>query len=410
MTKKTHNTHAKMGRIPDDKNRSGITLILVSLMMAFFSILVAIAFQMASRDMSITTNYRRAAMAFANADAGVRYALSRIAHDAEDGTILFDSSTINVNFGAPSDFTFNTISKLNRLADRRTYAFTVTSHIQTARAELEVGIRPQRLLSYGLFADVVADMKSYGAVYNYYSEDTINPTPLSSSGLADTAGNGYVITHAGTLIDGQLVLGESGGTAASWTETPVGGSHIQGEVITSEAIEADPLGVISGDLALEFLATHSVNNNTSIGIPTAGGVLTGNKTLTAGSYYLTEISLNNGEALTIDASLGPVKIFLTGPADFKNGSTINNTGNPGNLFLYSNSGQDITFYHGSSFRGVVYAPFASVEIKNSADFYGVLWAGAVDIKNSGNVYIDLSTLNRLISDKIEVAYWRDVRS
>ncbi len=83
--------------------------------------------------------------------------------------------------------------------------------------------------------------------------------------------------------------------------------------------------------------------------------------------------------------------------------------NPTDFRVYSNSSNDIVFKHGSEFRGFVYAPNAFVQVMNSADYYGVVWAEEVELKNGGDFYIDVALLDMFWSSGVYIASWREVR-
>jgi hypothetical protein len=100
-----------------------------------------------------------------------------------------------------------------------------------------------------------------------------------------------------------------------------------------------------------------------------------------------------------------VKIYLTGAADFKNG-TIINAGQPTGFSIFSNSSQPIKLYNSGDFAGLVYAPFAFVDVANSGGLYGVVWANTVQVNNSGSVFIDIDVLNSFLIKKIQIASWK----
>ena len=120
--------------------------------------------------------------------------------------------------------------------------------------------------------------------------------------------------------------------------------------------------------------------------------------------------------LTIDSSAGPVNIFLEGGLDTHNSATINvidSSGNPGkptDFTIFSNSTDKIDFKHNSEFRGLVYAPFADVDMKNNSAVYGAIWANTIDIKNSGTLYYDIALKNKYanITNDLSLLYWKEV--
>jgi len=121
------------------------------------------------------------------------------------------------------------------------------------------------------------------------------------------------------------------------------------------------------------------------------------------------VTLNNGANLNIDTSAGPVNIYMTGGLEAKNGSGLNVTGLPTDFAIYSNSSSSLIFKHGSTFKGLVYAPLATIEMKNSADVYGALWGNTVDIKNSGELYYDVALKDALFSKDMQISAWENVR-
>jgi hypothetical protein len=65
--------------------------------------------------------------------------------------------------------------------------------------------------------------------------------------------------------------------------------------------------------------------------------------------------------------------------------------------------------HDGDFSGLVYAPYASIVVKNSGDFMGVAWGEDVEIKNSGNFYIDIALRQNFLLDTINMLSWKELR-
>ncbi|MBN1827610.1 MAG: hypothetical protein JW884_00490, partial [Deltaproteobacteria bacterium] len=189
-------------------------------------------------------------------------------------------------------------------------------------------------------------------------------------------------------------------------------------------VNPDPLGALdpTSTLGQKFQDVITNNdNNTVPGLTGNTSIDLGNgetMTLTAGDYFLTDIVLRNGSILEIDATGGPVNIYLSGTLDTedgeleaKNGSQINNQSLPTDFYIYSNSSQSIILKHGSDLSGMVYAPNAPVEIRNSGDVYGLVWGKTIDIKNSGQYFFDIAFKDKFTSNNydINVASWKDTR-
>ncbi|MBN2181284.1 MAG: hypothetical protein JW715_05170 [Sedimentisphaerales bacterium] len=145
--------------------------------------------------------------------------------------------------------------------------------------------------------------------------------------------------------------------------------------------------------------------------PSSGGITT----IPAGTYGFPSITIGNGEKLYID---GEVTIS-TGNVNIKNGGEIRVL-EGGSLELYAdgnfiagngsyiyNDAMDATklkvygsenctkveIKNSGDFRGAIYAPNASLEIKNSGAVYGSFIGSTIDVKNSGQLFFDASLSN-----------------
>ena len=79
------------------------------------------------------------------------------------------------------------------------------------------------------------------------------------------------------------------------------------------------------------------------------------------------------------------QIYAGGDIMIKNTGEINNiTGVPNNVWLYGiNPGsQTFEFWNKNDFFGVIYAPNADVEFKNSLEMYGVVIANSFTVQNN----------------------------
>ena len=391
-------------------NEKGFVLPVGLMFLAIITLLGTTAVVVTTTDLKIGSNYRQSVQAFYDADAGGQYTISMIEDGLANDTLDLSGSSVTVNHTAPAGFSFDTITTLTQVGTTDNYSFQATGHSGNAGSTVELVFVRDPLFQYGAFGDEKLDMKSNGAVYSYDSSATPNPTPADSTGDGDVGSNGEIIVHNGTYIDGNVGLGDDdAGTEAVYTAT--GTPTVTGQAADVPRVDPDPLGVIGGDAAADFATYSATNDNTSAGI--VGNVISlGNGdslTLTAGNYYLTSIELKNGSTLSIDASLGEVNIYLTGGLDAKNGSSINLTGTPPDFTILSNSTTDkIDFKHSSTFKGMVYAPYASVVVKNSADIYGMIWANEVDIKNTGEVYFDTALKDKCPADTVTIVSWREI--
>ncbi|MBN1676388.1 MAG: hypothetical protein JXR37_35415 [Kiritimatiellae bacterium] len=399
--------------------RHGIVLVVVIAVFAMLALLAGTVFVLATTDLRMTAHFKRAGDAFFAADGGVHYVCTRIEQALAAGSLALEHAVETVDYQPPEGLNVDPVTQLVRIDGTECYFFRVTGHAYRARDIIDLTFRRASYFEMGLFGDDGVDLKAFGSVYSYDSGVTPNPVPDDSFGGAIVACNGEFVTRQDTFIDGSFQLGESeSGTPGVWKETPEGGSIISGDAgEPGSRIDPDPLGAVGGELATEFVYYSDPANNNNSGvdppIPSPQNrIRLGNGeslTLTSGSYYLSEITLNNGATLNIDASSGPVKIYLTGSMEAKEGSTLNYGGAPSDLSVYSNSDRSIILKHDGSFRGLIYAPYAAVEVRNSADFYGIAWADTLEVKNGGDIYLDVALMRQYPSDNILILAWKEVR-
>ena len=419
-------------------NEKGFVLPVGLMLLAIISILGTTAVTITTTDLKIGNNYRQNVQAFYDADAGVQYLLKKLAIDLDDSdsaTVDLTENQISLNYSTPGGFFFTVPTELTSLGGNR-YGFQVTGHgPNDSETAIEVVFSATRksLFAYGLFTDGLLDLKANALIYSYDSRDTPDPDPLTfpdaSTGEADIGSNTEVSTKMLTYIDGDLGLGADTSDPpvdAIWKDT--GTPILMGSSDNVGRVDPDPLGANdpSSELYDKFDDIVAINNNITAkdGSPCelagATAITLGNGEtliLTAGDYYITDIILKSGSTLEIDATSGPVNIYLSGTLDAgegeieaKNGSAINNLSQPTDFAIFSNSSQDIIFKHSSAFKGMVYAPNAHVEMKNTAGVYGLIWGNTATIHNSGEFYFDEAIKDKYLSPNnytIDAISWKD---
>ena len=417
-------------------NEKGFVLPVSLIFLVIIALLGATAVITTTTDLKIGTNYNKSLQSFYHADAGAQYVLKKLAIDLDDSdsvTVDLTASPISLNYSTPSGFSFTVPTELTSLGSSQ-YSFQVTGQAPdnpetVAVIEVFFSATPKSVFEYGLFTDGLLDLKSDAKVYSYDSRDTPDPDPTTfpgaSTGEADIGSNTEISTKMATYIDGDLALGEDiAGNAATWTDT--GTPIVTGTTGNVDRVDPDPLGANdpTSELNNKFTDVITTNDN---GIAGDGSPLEGataidlgngdTMTLTAGDYYITDITLRNGSTLEIDATSGPVNIYLSGTLDAeegelesKNGSALNNLSQPTDFAIFSNSTQDITFKHSSAFKGLVYAPNAHVEMKNTSGVYGMIWGKTATIHNDGQFYFDEAIKAKYLSANnytITVLSWKD---
>jgi hypothetical protein len=401
-----------------------MALFSVMAIIAALAIIGASAFVLASTDLGIARNHRNEMTALYQADAGSQYIKTQIEAALVAGTLTLTNTAIaslDVNYSAPSGFSFDTVTNITRMPNGCFY-FAVSGRASNAMARVTVAFRQQRAMNMGMFGTYALDLKAGGSTYSYYSSQLPGfPIASNSTHQGDIGTDGSVITHNGTFVDGSLLLGATeGGVTATWSD-PGAGSEITGTAGNQVGyVNPDPLGALTptGTLYTAFQTYSTVNNNANAIPPIIGNKINlGNSavmTLPSGNYYLSSLNMRNSSQLIIKATNGPVNIYLTGGANFGNGSVVN-TNAPTSFNMYSNyvnpgnGSSDILVNNSGAFSGLIYAPYANVQINNSGDFYGVAWGGVVQQNNSGNVYVDLDMMNKFMLKKIQFVAWKQNR-
>ena len=388
-------------------------------------------------DIRIGGDYKTKVQAFYDAEAGVQFALANIRAGIANGTLdltgLNTTENPNPTISAPTGFSFDPVSTLNKVGTPRDYQFQVTGHVNGASSTIDIVVRRSTFSSssVGLFGNSLVTLESSSSIYSYDSGSDPIPTPTVSTGAAVIGSNIEVRTDT-NYIDGDIELGDDGaGNEGYVTEAPPPSFNDVARV------KPDPYGAGGGALAAD-IAYYSSNNDNGLASPSISGNVINlssgqSMTLPKGNYYLESITLNDGATLNINSSgSDEVNIYLVGPLDAKAESTITYTSLeplPTNFTIYSNSTLPITFRNYGNIIGVVYAPFATVEVRNKvsvdtdylgnpivplappnliAQAYGLIFANSMVIEADGRFYYDVALKDKLVSSLISVVSWKEI--
>ncbi|WP_229380428.1 DUF7289 family protein [Haloarcula marismortui] len=141
--------------------------------------------------------------------------------------------------------------------------------------------------------------------------------------------------------------------------------------------------------------------------------------LTAGDYYLSEITLNNGENARIDTSGGDVNIVVNGTITIQNNQQIAVVGGnrvniyvegdyyqrngalvtveddkAPNFWVYTNPDADVEFNNNAEFTGVIYGPNgpdndgADITLDQNAHVYGSVVGDVTFVSNNYGIHYD----------------------
>ncbi|MCF8104747.1 MAG: pilus assembly PilX N-terminal domain-containing protein [Desulfohalobiaceae bacterium] len=402
-----------------------------SLMFLIILSLLGSTFLLLTRtDLHIGSNHRANAHAFYQANAGVNHTLAKIEAELQNSNSTFAlpatlGAASTLSYSQPSGFSF-TISSITKVADLE-YAFRSTgSGPKSSKSILDVTFARDPAINFAVFGDKKVDVGNTAGIYSYDSSVVTNPSPANSTGQGNTGSNESVILRNSCVVDGDVALGEDPlGNDGRLTDHGGIVSGTNGEDI--ERIDPDPLGVVDGEYAPNFTSYRITNDNSNGTFPS--GAITGDD-LTLGNgqnatlpgkpgganYYFHDIRLANSATLNIDTSSGPAYIYLTGEIDAVTGSNFKNTdagatGRPRDFSIFANSQNDtdkISIGNDVEFSGLIYAPYITVRMDNSADIYGAILAHETEIINSVDIYFDIGITNEYISKNISLTSWRDL--
>jgi hypothetical protein len=217
-------------------------------------------------------------------------------------------------------------------------------------------VETRTLFHHGVFTDVSAKVQA----------STIDAerlgVPLATGG--DIASNGG-ITISSALVNGNV----------SAKTVSVSSSTVTGTITVNAApLALLPVSVPNG---LVNLGNLSLGNGQTM-------------TLQPGSYLASGILLDGSAVLTAANAAGPVTIYVTGTVKISGGAKLLVADpNPEKLALYVAGGPSILLDKVGTFYGVIYAPGASLKVKN-AEFHGSFVARDALIDTGAWIHYDRS--------------------
>jgi len=407
----------------------GVVLFTAMMFVLIMSIIGAVAYVITANDSTIAVNLEVSRKAFYSADAGVNFALASIQKSLKantmtlpetDGAAVSLSSCMLPTDPEITDIRFEYLPAgapvLTRVAENR-YQFTVRGYgARNADADIRVTFKNRSAFKFGVFGDKGVTAPAFSNFYGYDSTVTLNPGGDDGSKSCDIGSNHIVNLFDHTEVYGHIGLGSDGTIDAVYNPTgsPEPQIHGVGDAVQAVGqVASDPLGVSAGVYAQKFSDCRISSDNGTIASDLkieTGQVVTLSGKPGGANYYFTKIELKNGAAMSIDTSAGPVHVYLSGELNGKNGVITHTGGDPKKFAIFSDREDPISLSHASEFYGVIYAPYANLEIYNNATIYGAILAGTVDIKNSGNIYFDRALKEKYLTQDVVMSSWYDVRS
>ncbi|MBA3029678.1 MAG: hypothetical protein FP816_12855 [Desulfobacteraceae bacterium] len=435
-----------------DQNEKGIVLIIGLMFIALLSVLAATAYVISTQDSLISANYKYSEQAFNHAEAGVQYGITKLEIALKSGASLPASGTLDIpGASAPSGFLFS-LSPLT-VEGNNLYSFSSTGKAQKkASSEIKVGLRRLPVVPGGVFGDLNVDSKTHVQYYSYDSRVIPDPTPSDSTGQCDLASNGSIVLNAGTFVDGNVVLGNNRIADASYH--PFGAPVVAGKKgYYSGRLEPDPMNINSGDFQAEFDSAALTNDNADITPSIPGreivhpGCIVNLPGKSGGSiYYLEKIDLSLSDTIMMDATSGPVVLYLRGSFTAKdasgiqilstgsveditikmtedplnpisthqvflglyNSSTLNKFGRPTDFVLITDSDAMLEFKDATEINGLVYAPHSIIFLQSSKPLHGAFMGKSIVCYDHSILYFDTALKDKYLSNDLSIVSWKKV--
>lgn len=318
----------------------------------------------------------------------------------------------------PWDDTFLPVATGESLPNcEATYSYTVTGDIDSGYSVDAVGVSGNstrritaRLRLKGPFeAAIFADegiVMNNSALVDWYNYGVGEKSLQIGTNSTDA---GAIQLASGVTVNGDVVVGMDGNPDvvidAAWA-TITGDTYSMTEpyellsvVVPEELLMLPSEGTITGDTPITTLTSSAKYDSINLGskkIITIDGPVS--------LYIIGDMILkNSAELQVVDAVTNPdayLTLYLGGEVEVKNSGNINNlSADAGKLQLYGlDTCESIELKNSTDFYGTIYAPNADVEMSNAADLYGAIVVDSFWQANSSEFNYDASLRDVDITD------------
>jgi hypothetical protein len=283
------------------------------------------------------------------------------------------------------------------------------------RAALSIVVErsEEPISALGVFSDGDLTVSKGSEIDSY---DSANPIPIPVLGgillppvPARVGSNGNIDVQGGesgsaTRINGDVTPGPQGTVTSGVGVTITGSTAPRTEVVQLPAIEVPALTSL-GDLnqvaarPLNLAAGQHRYDSLTVGAQSELVIL-GPQTLVVGSMVV-----STGAKLTIDATAGPVRIYVTDFLNLATGSNVDSKlQDPTQVSLIVSASQTIdrngdgvaelpaSIMASGKLYGTIYAPDASITLVKSFELYGAITAANLVLSENAKVHYDLALL------------------
>jgi hypothetical protein len=298
-----------------------------------------------------------------------------------------------------------------------------------AGASMELIVRevPDTIWRYGAFGreflhmDSNSRVDSYDSTLGTYASQAVNGSGASAWANAngDVGSNGDVSLDSNARVYGDATAGPDHYT------TVTGNAVVSGSTSPTTAQVEFPAILVP-----TYPSFGSVTFNANATLPssnrTYGNFRVGaNRTVTINgpaSFVVTNLILNSGSSIVVNASAGPVDFIVLDDFVMNSNSSIHSTDNdPLDIRLQLLSDNvinpeitiqldEVDFNSNTQLYGTIYAPTAAITFDSNFELFGAILARSLDIDSNSRIHFDEALIDATASGEshFETVCWRDI--
>lgn len=398
-------------------NRRGSTIVMVMLtLLGLFGVSLALwTTSLSARSEQRGALAQLSAQYAAEAGISAAFAALSAAPDSAQAGVI-GSSEQPQTFGEANFW----VTRVDGGAGVTSLTATGTGANRTARIELVVQREIDAFYVWGAFGDEYLLMSSNARVDSYdsrlgaYATQAVNGSGSSTyaNSEGDVGSNGSVTMSQNSQVHGDVTPGEAG-TALILGNAVVSGSTAPAETAYELPELVVPTFGTSGNFALANGASQTIaSGDVEYTNLTVGKQATLNIVGPA-RIVVSNFSLLAGGSVVVDASNGPVELFVRNDFVMNSNTSIASTEYaPKDVKLYLESDNiinpelvveldEIGFESNSKLYGTIYAPNALVDIRSNFELFGSLIAKRVSLSSNSLVHFDEALMFESESGDVE---------
>lgn len=402
------------------RGRRGASMLLVTMVVTVIAMTTLALFQVVSSSQKAVKGSRDTVNAQLVAEAGLAEAMLQLTRGegatlgSEDAPVAYGSAGFWV---AETDL------------GGGVHSLVATGIENGVGAQLELVVREvsSSFFSWAAFGDERmtmssnAQVDSYNSSFGSYDSQDVNGSGSSSFALTNgnVGSNGNVRMDQNSKVWGDVVPGPEG------SATVLGNAVVTGSTTSaSSEVEMPPIDLptipSSGDLTVAKNGSHAFGageHHIEDFLISSGAEVTveGPATLVFDTF-----EIGSGAELTVDATNGPVEIFVVGDFVMNSNTLIaSETWTPSDIEINLLSDNvidpglevdldEVDFDSNAKLYGTIYAPSASIVINSNFELFGSLVARAVHLDSNARIHFDEALLDVSEDEEItfETVAWR----